>query len=148
MAFDPYTNRVPFGLLTDDEKAALKAHPGPWVYMDPSDLRDGLAPDWTEIDSADWWPEFVYCAARPAPEPLWIAPEVWRVLDPKWQWAAADNPDGKIYLYTGAPSCGFSTWQCGDDGDYLFIFNVIAPHLIRRGTVPWDQSLIQRPEDL
>ncbi len=144
MTFDIYTNRAPFGLLNDDEQAALKAHTGPWVFMVPSDLRDGAAPDWTEINSADWWPEFVYCAVRPAPEPLWVSPEVWRVLDPKWQWAAADK-NGSVWVYQGKPEATRSTLWVSDDACQR-IDETLAPHLIKRGTVPWDQSLIQRPE--
>ncbi len=147
MTFEIYTNRAPFGLLNDDQQAALKAHPGPWVFMDPSDLRDGSAPDWTEIDGADWWPEFVYCAVRPVPEPFWIAPEVWRVLDAKWRWAAADA-NGDIAIYELAePFRGPDMWRPHDGGDWASL-RTFAPHLIRRGTVPWNQSLIERPSGL
>jgi len=32
MTFDPTTNRIPFGLLTPEEQATLKAWPHGWVY--------------------------------------------------------------------------------------------------------------------
>ena len=32
MTFDPTTNRIPFGLLTEDEQAALKTWPHGWTH--------------------------------------------------------------------------------------------------------------------
>jgi len=36
MTFDPYTNRITSGLLTDEEKAALEATGGPFEYWNIS----------------------------------------------------------------------------------------------------------------
>jgi hypothetical protein len=129
MTFDPYTNLVPFGLLTEEEQAALKAHPGPWECY-------GVNAKWKHRTRPDWVEFVVYRAVRPAPEPLWIAPEVWRVLDPCIR-GAQSGERGQVWVFDALP------------GDRLHrIDNLFAPHLIRRGTDPWDQSLIQRPEDV
>ena len=135
MTFDIYTNRIPFGLLTEDEQAALKAHPGQWEWYNYADGWQPTNPQWAYSS--------IYRAVKPAPEPLWVAPEVWAVLDKKWQWAARDQ-DGQIWLYDSEPETSFDTWVF--DGDDCMNANSIAPHLIRPGTVTWDQSLIQRPE--
>ncbi len=138
MTFDPYENRVPFGLLTDDEKAALKAHHGPvQFYIHHHAI-------WELIDNPIWAHGTIYRAVRPAPELLWIAPEVWRVLDPKWQWAAADK-SGSVWVYQGKPKATSSKLWVPDDACQR-IDETLAPHLIRRGAVPWDKSLIQRPD--
>lgn len=55
MTFDIYTNRIPFGLLTDEEQSLLKAHNGAfegysngeWVHHKPS-----------------WYPRSIYRAVR------------------------------------------------------------------------------------
>jgi hypothetical protein len=136
--FDIYTNRIPFGLLTGDERAALKAHPGPWEYW-------SKARQWIPCGAPYWFNGDLYRAVKPAPEPLWIAPEVWAVLDKQWQWAARDKT-GMIYSHGGFPTKSYHGWENSGD-DYLPLsLNYFAPHLVRPGTVAWDQSLIQRPE--
>jgi hypothetical protein len=74
MTFDPYHNRIPHGLLTDDEKAAMEATGGPWECLDAlgrhrcfSDRPDG------------WFNDGIYRAVRkPLPVPqegdVWVAP--------------------------------------------------------------------------
>jgi len=69
--FDPYTNRIPHGLLTEDENAALLATGGPWEYCS---VRDGV---WRPIDKPAWRNGGVYRAVRrPMPVPqegdIWV----------------------------------------------------------------------------
>jgi hypothetical protein len=73
MTFDPYTNRIPAGLLTDDEKAALLATGGPWEYRDP---RYGV---WNATSAPGRYGGFIYRAVRkPLPVPqegdVWLRP--------------------------------------------------------------------------
>jgi len=44
--FDPTTNRIPFGLLTPAEQAALKAWPHGWQAFDADGWSDRLGPAW------------------------------------------------------------------------------------------------------
>jgi hypothetical protein len=72
MTFDPYTNRIVQGLLTDEEKAALLATGGPWKCRDP---RDNV---WELTDPA-WLDSCVYRAVRkslPVPQEgdIWVHP--------------------------------------------------------------------------
>jgi hypothetical protein len=71
MTFDPHHNRIPHGLLADDEKAALEATGGPWEVCDP---RQGM---WQAVTNPDWFRDCVYRAVRnPLPVPqegdVWI----------------------------------------------------------------------------
>jgi hypothetical protein len=134
MTFDIYTNRIPLGLLTEDEQAALKAHPGPWEYWSRTQ-------QWKLCQEPSWFNVDLYRAVKPALEPLWIAPEVWAVLDKKWCLAAKDE-NGKVFFYEEQPEKRSSYWYTS----CCFSQAAFAPHLIRPGTVAWDQSLIQRPE--
>ncbi len=60
MTFDPTTNRIPFDLLTEDERAALKAWPHGWEYF-------GRWPNgWNLCDSPEWASVAVY-RGKPAP---------------------------------------------------------------------------------
>jgi len=63
MTFDPTTNRIPFDLLTEDERAALKAWPHGWTYLTSS--------GWSEINPK-WAGSIVY-RGNPAP----VVTSVW-----------------------------------------------------------------------
>jgi hypothetical protein len=71
MTFDPYTNRIPHGLLTDEERAALKATGGPWECRDPDSGK------WVQFVNPKWFDSGVYRAVRkPLPVPqdgdVWV----------------------------------------------------------------------------
>jgi hypothetical protein len=136
--FDIYTNRVPFGLLDDAERAALMEHPGPWQTWSHNMEK------WYPSDDPAWLEKVIYRAVRAPEEPLWIAPEVWAVLDKKWQWAAWDRTDNRIYVYDSKPK--LDSWLWMPTSKCERIGSLFAPHLIRPGTVAWDKSLISRPE--
>jgi hypothetical protein len=85
MTIDPYTNRIPNGLLTADEKAALLATGGPWEYWD--DIR-------RKWDRCLVEPTFhvrdIYRAAR-KPLPVPQEGDVWVATNGKW-YAAEPAP--------------------------------------------------------
>jgi hypothetical protein len=64
MTFDPYTNRIPHGLLTEEEKAALEATGGPWECRDPDSGK------WVQFVNPKWFDNGIYRAVRkPLPVP-------------------------------------------------------------------------------
>jgi hypothetical protein len=60
MTFDPTTNRIPFGLLTPEEQATLKAWPHGWEFF-YWDIKE-----WEPYDPA-WFNSNVY-RGKPAPK--------------------------------------------------------------------------------
>jgi hypothetical protein len=88
MTFDPYTNRIPHGLLTDDERAALEATGGPWEVWGWS--------GWVPVALPTWSKDVAYRAVRkflPVPQDG----DVW--VSPTGQWyanGADDNEDENI----------------------------------------------------
>jgi hypothetical protein len=80
MTFDPYTNRIVQGLLTDEEKAALLATGGPWEFWDNR---------WVRLVKPTFHVRDTYRAVRkPLPVPqrgdVWVAPYGdWYVADPE-----------------------------------------------------------------
>ena len=48
MTFDPTTNRIPFDLLTEDERAALKAWPHGWTYRVTMEGWFEIKPEWMD----------------------------------------------------------------------------------------------------
>lgn len=58
--FDPTTNRIPYGLLTEEERAALKAWPHGWEVNDGRGL-------WAAIAEPSWVYDTVY-RGKPAPK--------------------------------------------------------------------------------
>jgi hypothetical protein len=86
--FDPYHNRIPQGLLTDEENAALEATGGPWEYCDP---RQGM---WQAVTNPDWFRDCVYRAVRkPLPVPqagdVWVRTSNWAEF---WLQAKPNDP--------------------------------------------------------
>jgi len=64
----------------------------------------------------------------------------WSVLDDDIQWIAADE-NGGIFGYAVRPIKYDTYWFCVD---YHRLAGVIKS--LNRGDIPWDQSLIKRPE--
>lgn len=64
----------------------------------------------------------------------------WSVLDDSIQWIAADE-DGAICGYAVKPTKHNTCWT---GADYHRLADVIKS--LNRGDIPWDQSLIKRPE--
>ena len=64
MTFDVTTNRIPFGLLTPEEQATLKAWPHNWKFHNPAWEEDG----WVSCEfTPSWIKNYVY-RGKPAPE--------------------------------------------------------------------------------
>ena len=96
MTFDIYNNRIPLGLLTDEEKAALQAHRGSFEFCNVTTLYQ-----WRLItDPSSWFPGTSY---RAVPEPLRHAEPPWHVMSDDIQYVAQDE-DGAIFLLTPAKS--------------------------------------------
>lgn len=98
---------------------------------------------WTPRASNIWdWAACDYrIVPQPAPIPITLD---WSALKPEWRWVAADA-DEFVFLYKSKPVLDLDDgcWvaHSGEDtaqGDTLASFS--------RGTVPWDKSLIERPE--
>ena len=96
--FDPYTNRIPHWLLTNDEKAALAATGGPWESLDPfSGTR-------TNTPSPAWLRDYIYRAVR---RPLTVPQEgdVWIRTSPgsgkHWFPAQPNDPEAGSIIAEG-----------------------------------------------
>ena len=100
-----------------------------------------------EITWPTWGADVVY-RLRPKPlRDMVVAPELWRALGREWRWVARDE-DGEIWAYSFKPVTKRIQW-CGEDEEGLRLLpNFFAPGLIDPGTKPWDQSLIERPDDV
>jgi hypothetical protein len=97
MTFDPYANRIPHGMLTEDEKAALKAAGGPWEYCNPRYVK------WCIIDAPSWFNETIYRAVR-RPMPVPQDGDVWFRTDPphrNWFAAEPNDPEAESIVAEG-----------------------------------------------
>ena len=66
MTWHPTTNRIPFGLLTDEEQAALKSWPHGWECFTSSC-------SWGSRDNPMWWSAHLVYRGKPAP----VVKSVW-----------------------------------------------------------------------
>jgi hypothetical protein len=132
MTFDPFTNRVPFGLLTDEEKAALQSE-GPWDYF--------AGANWWKAEP-NWMDGIVYRRAKPSV----IMPTVdWSCFGPAVKAVAADK-DGRVFAYTSTDAkASENVWHHG--GSFLEIGWAFPPHAYTRGTCDWKDSLVLRPKE-
>lgn len=66
----------------------------------------------------------------------------WDVL-PKWARYVAMDKDGSVFAFSFKPEKGASVWKSVEHSDLLEITELHFP----RGNMPWDKSLVERPEE-
>lgn len=70
MTFDPTTNRIPFWLLTEDEKTALIHWPHGWEFYDwrKNEWGDWRKSEWGATEEPSCWPVNSVYRGKPAPK--------------------------------------------------------------------------------
>jgi hypothetical protein len=131
MTVDMTNNRVPYGLLTEEEKAALEAHEkagGEFSYI-------GGGGRWYLIKT---WR--IHSIVRTVPLPKTQDVIAWEKL-PDWvEWVARDR-DGTICAYDEEPECYdwmFDGYHCTRIDDF--------PGIVQIGTCDWKDSKQRRPK--
>jgi hypothetical protein len=129
---DMTNNRVPYDLLTDDEKAALEAHEkagGEFSYS-------YIGGDGRRYLSKTWRINSIVRTVTLPKTPDVIA---WEKL-PEWvEWVARDG-DGMVLGYVSDPPLQLSGWY-GPGGTRIDDF----PGIVQIGTVDWKDSKQRRP---
>jgi hypothetical protein len=129
MIVDMTNNRVPYGLLTDEEKAALEAHKAAG-----GKLKFWHEPDfWQNSTSSYFYGELIY---RTVPLPKTQDVIAWDRL-PNWvEWVARNN-SGEVWAY---------------DADRFYSYNGRRiriddfPGIVQIGTCDWKDSKQRRPK--
>jgi hypothetical protein len=132
---DMTNNRVPYGLLTDEEKAVLKAHAeagGEFVFTCGGE-------DWGELRSPNWLDNIIYRTVPLTAKTIDVIS--WEKL-PDWvQWVARDA-DFEVLGHSLEPNISRdSTWLGHGERRRIDDF----PDLVQIGTVDWKDSLQRRP---
>jgi hypothetical protein len=131
MTIDMTNNRVPYGLLTDEEKAALHDHQedGKFERYSPAGCRW-----WRCIP--EWSDESIY---RTVPLPKTQDVIAWEKL-PEWVEWVARNQSGAIYGSVVEPQLdSFHVWSDRDRRIDDF------PGIVQIGTCDWTESKQRRP---
>jgi hypothetical protein len=132
MTIDMTNNRVPYGLLTEEEKAALEAHEkagGRFVYF-----GGGL---WHP--NGNWG---VHGVCRTVPLPKTQDVIAWDRL-PDWaEWVSRDQ-DGEIYAWQDEPIGNSFFWHT-DSSEYRRI-DGFPGIVVKIGTCDWRDSKQRRP---
>jgi hypothetical protein len=138
MTFDPKTNRIQFGLMTDDEKAALKNCGGPWELLGkpPSFAKIGA---WHKTFSPAFFPSGVYRQIAPVIIPASVN---WSCFGPDIVAVAADE-DGGVFAFKKLPKPNNSDWY--GPGFPIRVTGNFPPHAYIRGADIWQNSLVVRP---
>jgi hypothetical protein len=134
MTIDMTNNRVPYGLLTDEEKAALEAHSenyGAFVFYAEDDKA------WHPARPI-WANDFIY---RTVPLPAKTQDVIaWEKL-PDWvEWVARDS-DGGVFGYDFEPKSRDEKWLMMSRYRRIDDF----PGIVQIGTVDWEVSKQRRP---
>lgn len=138
MTVDMTNNRVPYGLLTDEEKAALHEHwkaGGGFCVTRPLPV--------SEAAGTSWVPDAVY---RTVPLPKTQDVIAWDRL-PEWvEWVARDGyeEDNRVYGYSSNPypySDQHGLWMSQGERRRIDDF----PGIVQIGTVDWKDSKQRRP---
>jgi hypothetical protein len=137
MTIDMTNNRVPYGLLTDEEKAALHEHEkaggkfqarySGTMFVDP------VEPTWHH--------NIIY---RTVPLPKTQDVIAWDRL-PDWvEWVARDEIDGAIHAYDAN-----EPWLTAEGGVWLTSWDYRRiddfPGIVQIGTVDWKDSKQRKP---
>jgi hypothetical protein len=136
MTIDMTKNRVPYGLLTDEETAALLAHEkagGSFEFTNPPKLNG-----WHPITTVACLDDLVY---RTVPLPKTQDVIAWGRL-PDWvEWVARDSA-GWVYAWAYKPNAFLNGW---DDGENLCRIDD-WPGIVQIGTCDWKDSKQRRPQ--
>jgi hypothetical protein len=132
MTLDMTNNRVPYGLLTDEEKAALHEHEkagGKFEYYGGT-MWSVTRPNWLE--------GFAY---RTVPLPKTQDVIAWDRL-PEWvEWVARDS-DGGVFGYDFEPKSRDEKWPMMSRYRRIDDF----PGIVQIGTCDWLDSKQRRPQ--
>lgn len=132
---DMSQNRVPYGLLTDEEKAALHEHEkagGEFLYA-------SIIQSWYGTNKPEWALNTIY---RTVPLPLTQDEIAWDRL-PDWvEWVARDE-DEIVQCYEKDPTIFAGVWSSSFDYRRIDDFPGI---IIKRGTCDWKDSKQRRPK--
>ena len=140
MTIDTTQNRVPYGLLTDEEKAALRDHEkagGKFECYYPAGFR------WSRC-IPEWCDESTY---RTVPLPEKTQDVIaWDRL-PAWvEWVARDE-GGVVWGYDEEPECNGGSRRGG--GWWMFESSSLRiddwPGIVHIGTADWRDSKQRRP---
>lgn len=78
-------------------------------------------------------------------EPLRLHKEVWKLIEPKWNFIAQDK-DGLVHLYGKKPYVDYASSQwCVANGNLEDYKRITELHIDMKGYA-WDETLIERPE--
>jgi hypothetical protein len=133
MTIDMTKNRVPYGLLTDEEKAALHEH-----EKAGGEFNKHWGGGWAQVKPS-WYHNVVY---RTVPLPKTQDVIAWERL-PAWvEWVARDE-SGKVHCSdVEATTCG-GHWMYRLPTDVRRIDDF--PGIVQIGTVDWKDSKQRRP---
>jgi hypothetical protein len=137
MTIDMTNNRVPYGLLTDEEKAALHEHEkagGEFERYAPADLGG-----WC-YTLPEWCDESIY---RTVPLPKTQDVIAWDRL-PDWaEWVARDKFDDLVSCYENEPHQECNWWAV----DMIRARRIDGfPGIVQIGTCDWKDSKQRRPK--
>jgi hypothetical protein len=134
MTLDMTNNRVLYGLLTDEEKAALHEHEKAGGAFE---IHAGTS--WWPVGNTPWHHKLIL---RTLPLPKTKDVIAWEKL-PEWvEWVARDG-DGTVCAYDEEPECRGDEWVFGGSEctriDYW-------PGIVQIGTCDWKDSKQRRPK--
>jgi hypothetical protein len=134
MTIDMTNNRVPYGLLTDKEKAALHEHEKAGGAFEVT-FHGKFWEETTQLH------HFNDCIYRTVPLPKTQDVIAWEKL-PDWaEWVARDG-DGTVCAYDEAPQCCVNDWMF--DGSECTRIDY-WPEIVQIGTCDWKDSKQRRP---
>jgi hypothetical protein len=136
MTIDMTNNRVPYGLLTDEEKAALHEH-----EKAGGEFEFTYSEIWMRVSEPTWGSHSSY---RTVPLPKTQDIIAWEKL-PEWvEWVARDGDDGHVHGHQYEPCRGNTAIWFGYCGRRLRIDD-FPGIVVQIGTVDWTESKQRRP---
>jgi hypothetical protein len=139
---DMTNNRVPYGLLTDEERGALHDH-----EKAGGEFELNYCLHWSPISKPTWYSQTIY---RTVPLPAQRSEQsslktqdviAWDRLPERIQWVIRFE-DEEVWAYEYEPHVELGWWSF-DEGDAIRIDDF--PGIVQIGTVDWKDSKQRRP---
>jgi len=133
---DMTQNRVPYGLLTAEEKAALHEH----EKAGGGFLVTTIGSEWFPRTSKGFTHDAIY---RTVPLPKTQDVIAWEKL-PEWVEWVARNENWRVYCSNVEPKTSVAHWSYSCPGDVRRIDDF--PGIVQIGTCDWKDSKQRRPK--
>ncbi len=113
------------------------------AYQEGAEVECFFRGSWEKVSAPSWYADVAYRVTPKKLEPPYIP---WQYVDTKYTHAAFDE-NGDLFFYTEEPLLHDSGWwTCRNGNEFTDCCSGQVLYGVKRGDVPWNKSLVVRPQ--